>query len=220
MKMRPTQGVSYPRSGHAAIIHIARRYFGEAFVYCDTNNRKYCGCELVPCINPDRTFSKNHDFSVLWSPGVPIISSEHYFIQYRNPVRSIASNFHLFVRNNPEKCERMHWEQFAAREIAYWNRFIDKWVLDFPSDADAPLYCKYESLIADPEARVREVLTFLSDEPLDEEAVSRVIEEMPISPRNSLADFKFYDPIFLKELEGAASERLAKLDLPSFTEEL
>ena len=220
MKMRPTQGVSYPRSGHAPIYHIARRYFGKAFVYCDTNNTAHCGCGSVPCVNPDRTFSKNHDFSVHCSPGVPIIPSEHYFIQYRSPVRSIASNFHISVVNDPEKCERKHWEKFAARGIDYWNRFIDKWVLDFPPDADAPLYCKYESLITDPEACVREILTFLSDGPLDEEAVSRVIEKIPISPRDSLADFKFYDPVFLKELEDAAYGRLAKLDLPSFTEEL
>jgi len=220
MKMRPTQGVSYPRSGHGPIYHIARRYFGEAFVYCDTNNRMYCGCESVPCVNPARTFSKNHDFSVRRSPGVPIIPSEHYFIQYRNPVRSITSNFQLFLKDYPEKQEWRHWVEFAATGILYWNRFIDKWVLNFPADADLPFYCKYESLIADPETCVREVLAFLSDGPLDEEAVSRVLKEIPISPRNSLENFKFYDPAFLKELEDAASGRLAKLGLPSFTDEL
>jgi len=220
MKMRPTQGVSFPRSGHAAIFHIAKRYFGEAFVYCDANNPKYCGCESVPCVNPDRTFAKTHDFSLRSSPGVPIISSEHYFIQYRNPVRSIASNFYLHVNNHPDECKRTHWEKFAVRSVFYWNRFIDKWVLDFPSDAEAPLYCTYESLLKDPEARVRDTLTFLSDGPLDDEAVARVIEKRPIAPRNRLAEFEFYDPVFFRELEDAASERLAELDLPSFTDEL
>ena len=37
MKIRPTQGVSYPRSGHAAVFHIAKDYFGDAFIYCDTS---------------------------------------------------------------------------------------------------------------------------------------------------------------------------------------
>ena len=54
-----------------------------------------CGCGLIPCINPDRTFSKDHDFGLRKSSGTPIILSERYLIQYRNPVRSIVSNFHL-----------------------------------------------------------------------------------------------------------------------------
>ena len=218
--MRPTQGVSFPRSGHAAIYHIAKRYFGDAFVYCDTNSTKYCGCESVPCVNLARTFAKNHDFSVRTSPGVPIIPSEHYFIQYRNPVRSIVSNFHLYQNKHPDENERADWEKFAHRDVFYWNRFIDKWVLDFPADAKPPLYCTYEALIADPESRVREILRFMSDGPLDEAAAAQIIEQRPISPRNRLAEFEFYDPAFFGELEDAASDRLAELDLPSFTEEL
>ena len=219
MKMRPTQGVSFPRSGHAPVQQIAKRYFGDSFVYCDANNAKHCGCKAVPCVNPDRTFAKNHDFSVRTSPGVPIISSEHYFIQYRNPVRSIVSNFYLYRSNHPDENKRADWEKFAHRDVFYWNRFIDKWVLDFPADAEAPLYCTYEALIADPDARVREILRFFSDGPLDDQAATRIIEKMPISPRNRLAEFEFYDPVFFRELEGVASERLAELDLPSFAEE-
>ena len=220
MGMQPTQGVSYPRSGHAPVYAIARRYFGDAFVYCDTNNKNHCGCESVPCVNPDRTFAKNHDFGLRKGAGVPILSSEHYFIQYRSPVRSIVSNFYLHLRNHPEKKERTDWEKFARKGVSYWNRFIDKWVLDFPSTADAPLYCTYEALIADPEARVREILSFLSDGPLDDEALTRILEELPIAPRDNLAVFQFYDPTFFRELEDAASERLARLELPSFTDEI
>ena len=93
-------------------------------------------------------------------------------------------------------------------------------MLEFPADADAPLYCSYESLITDPEARVREILSFLSDGPLNDEAVTRVLEEMPISPRNNLAAFEFFDPGFFRELEEAACERLERLKLPSFTDEI
>lgn len=218
--MKPTQGVSYPRSGHAPVYEIALRYFGEALVYCDTNNKKHCGCESVPCVNPGRTYSKNHDFGLRKSVGVPIIPSEHYLIQYRNPVRSIVSNFYLHRKNHPDKAERADWEAFAHICISYWNRFVDKWVLDFPSGADPPFYCKYEALIADPEVRVREILSFLSDGPLDDEVVTRTLKQLPISPRNNLPGFEFYDPIFFKELEDVAAGRLARLELPSFTEEI
>jgi hypothetical protein len=212
--------MSFPRSGHEAVYHIAKRYFKDAFVYCDANNKAHCGCETVPCVNPARTFAKNHDFGVKTSPGVQIIPSEHYFIQYRNPVRAIVSNYHLHLKNHPDECERADWVSFAFRGVFYWNRFIDKWVLDFPEDAARPLYCTYESLIAEPEARMKEILTFMSDGPLDDEAAQRILEKLPITPRNSLAAFKFYDPVLFKELEDAASERLAELDLPSFKDEL
>lgn len=220
MNMHATQGVSFPRSGHAAIYHIAQRYFGDAFVYCDANNKKYCGCRSVPCSNPKRTFAKNHDFGLRKSPGVPIIPTEHYFIQYRNPVRSITSNFKLYLNKNPDENHRAGWEKFAFRDVFYWNRFIDKWVLDFPPSAEAPLYCTYESLIADPVSKVTEILAFMSHDPLDEQRVSQVMEQSPISARNNLAAFEFHDTGFFRELESAASARLVELDLPSFEEEL
>ena len=217
--MLPTQGVSYPRSGHAPVYQIAKRYFGDALIYCDTNNKKFCGCNSVPCVDPNRTYSKNHDFGLRKSTGVPIVPSEHYFIQYRSPVRSIVSNFYLHVRNHPQASKQTHWKKFARNGVSFWNRFIDKWVLDFPADADAPLYCTYEALIADPETRVREILSFLSDGPLDEEAVTRILEKLPISARDKLAAFEYFDPGFFQELEDAASDRIERLGLPSFTEE-
>ena len=76
MKMRPTQGVSIPRSGHEAVYHVARLYFGDAFVYCDAfyihDDRPFCVCGSIPCVNPARTFSKNHDFGLHSSAGVPM----------------------------------------------------------------------------------------------------------------------------------------------------
>ncbi len=220
MKMRPVQGVSLPRSGHGVIYRVAMRYFGNALAYCDASNKtRYCGCNATPCVNPDRTFAKNHDFDLRTSPGIPIIPTERYFIQYRSPVRSIVSNYHLYLKNHPHECERGDWESFALRDVLYWNRFLDKWVLHFPEAAEPPLYCAYESLISDPDARIREILAFLSDEPLDDEVVCRSFEKRPIAPRNRLATFKYYDPVFFRELDSAASGRPARLDLPTFEDE-
>ena len=71
--MLAVQGVSFPRSGHAIVYHTVRRYFGEALVYCDANNTRHCGCESVPCVNPGRTFAKNHDFGLKSGVGTPVI---------------------------------------------------------------------------------------------------------------------------------------------------
>lgn len=221
MRMRPTQGVSFPRSGHAVVYHIARRYFGDALVYCDADNKKdprMCGCGSVPCINPKRTFAKNHDFTLHRSPGVPILPAERYLIQYRNPVLSITSNFLVHLERSPEENSRAAWERFAFRDVFFWNRFIDKWVLDFPPELEPPLYCTYEALLADPGARVPEIIGFLSDGPLDHDRLGAVMEENPITPRRSLKEFAFYDPVFFRELEEVAALRLAELDLPSFDE--
>lgn len=238
--MRPTQGISYPRSGHSAVYHIAKHYFGDSLVYC---SRHQCGCATVPCANPARTFAKNHDLDLrtssgippakrYWtfaknhdvdlptSSGIPILPAERYFIQYRSPARSIVSNFQLYCAHHPDRCDRKHWEDFAYRQIQFWNRFIDKWVLNFPADHQAPLYLTYEALMRSPEASVRDVLAFLSDGPLDDQAVARAIEAEPIALRDRLADFEFYDPALFRKLEAAAADRLARLDLPSFTDEL
>jgi len=219
--MRPSQGMSIPRSGHGVVQRVAKRYFGDTFVYCaaGSNKQEHCGCDAVPCINPARTFAKNHDFGLQTSSGVPILPSERYFIQYRSPVRSIVSNYHLYKKNHRDECARADWESFALREVFYWNRFVDKWVLGFPEEAASPLYCSYESLLSAPEARMREILAFMSDAPLDDEAVTRAFERRPIAPRDRLAQFEYYDPAFFRMLEDAASERLAALDLPSFEEE-
>ncbi len=220
MKMKPTQGISIPRSGHGAVLKVVRNYFGESLVYCDAQGKKRnCGCKTVPCVNPARTFAKNHDFGLPRSPGLPIIRSERYFVQYRSPVRAIVSDYYLYLKNNPEKRERADWERFALRQLSYWNRFIDKWVLHFPVDDCPSLQCSYEALLSAPEARTREILAFLCEAALDDAAVARIMECLAIAPRDRLAAFKYYDPVFFRELEDTASERLAVLALPSYEEE-
>lgn len=222
--MRPTQGVSIPRSGHGAVCQVARRYFGDAWVYCDAfyfkddkGRSRVCGCKSVPCINPARTFSKLHDFGLLVDSGEPVLRSEQYFIQYRSPVRAIVSNYQLHLALFPDEIGRQGWQSYAMFEIGYWKRFVEKWVLDVPVTDVQPLYCSYESLLSEPEVRMREILTFLSAEPLEDEAVTRIIDELPkVEPRDSLADFRYFDPVFFRELEAATAGYMETLGLPSF----
>jgi hypothetical protein len=217
-KIRPTQGVSYPRSGHGIVFRIARRYFGEAFVYCDTNNVDHCGCESVPCINPKRTFAKNHDFSLRSSGGVPVIPSERYLIQFRNPVRAIASDYYIFRSEKLLNRRKSEWRRFALDSINYWNRFVDKWILKFPPEAALPFYCSYESLLSDPHVRIREILSFLGEDPLEDDEISRILKIIPIVNKDSISKFRYYDKGFFREIEARTAGRLERLRLPSFDE--
>jgi hypothetical protein len=234
--MKPTQGISFPRSGHAAVYKILESYYEGCFVYCDIDNNRHCGCRSMPCINPQRTFAKNHDFGLRYRfilrrrrwfgvtgvatrfKGDRIRKNERYLVQYRTPVPAIASNFRLHIRRKPHENHVAGWRAFALKDIAYWNRFVDKWILEYPERSRQPLYCSYEQLIAAPEARVREILTYTSKYSLDEERVRYVMKKAPILPRHNLRTFEFSDTGFFKELEALAFPRLERLNLPSFTD--
>jgi hypothetical protein len=214
--MNPAQGVSFPRSGHAIVFHVARRYFGDGLRYCDADGVRHCGCGQVPCADPARTFAKNHDFGLRTGPGVPILPDERYLVQYRTPVRSIASNFMVHIGNHPESNSEAEWRKFALKDIFLWNRFVDKWVLDFPPGARPPLVVEYGSLTAEPEARLLDILGYLAAGPVDEAAALEVIDGLGVEPRDSLAAFEFRDEAFFAELEEAAADRMAALDLGSY----
>ena len=211
--------MSFPRSGHAVVYHLARLYFGDDLVYCDPFSDSHCGCRHVPCVNPARNFAKNHDHGLLSSPGVPILAREKYLIQYRSPVWSVVSNFKVYLKNHPAENTKQGWEKFACRDIFFWNRFVDKWVLDFPPDLTSPHYCVYEDLMADPKTTLTSVLSFLSDQPVNVQKAHELIERLDVQPRSVLQDFDFYEPAFFKKLEFVARERLALLDLPLFQDQ-
>jgi len=137
-------------------------------------------------------------------------------VQYRNPIRSIVSDYHVYRAKRPGHSTLEHWKKYAYRLIRYWNRFIDECVLDFPANRGPVLYCTYEELLADPESRVRDVLSSASPDPIDQGAMASAITRVDIKRRDSLATFEFYDAGFLEEIEATAEERLRRLNLPSF----
>ena len=145
-----TEGVSYPRSGHSALYNILKVYFGSDFVYCADLGEKNCGCGTVPCSNPNLLFSKNHDFSVHSGGGSEIIPEQQYIVQYRNPVRSIISNFRLFLAANPNANAERYWLPYAHSRMTYWINFIDKWAVGLSSENKLLLPISYEKLITSP----------------------------------------------------------------------
>lgn len=213
-----TESISYPRSGHGALYHVLRRYFGSQFNYCAPMQTNNCGCESVPCPNPATNFSKNHDFGAYKDDGIVVRPDQRYLIQFRNPVRSIVSNHYLYLAENPEKDSREQWYRFAHKGIVYWNKLIDKWVLEIQHDPDMLMVCPYEELVLHPMATVSQVIAFMTGEEVKKRRLRQVISEVNIRPRNRYVDFPFFDEGFFRSIEELAGPRLEILGIPSFEE--
>ena len=213
-----TESISYPRSGHGPLYNSMRRYFGDRLVYCDAEHLEglNCGCRKVPCINPRNNFSKNHDWGLKIGKGLEIRAGQRYLVQYRNPVCSIASDYNLHVQQVPNSSGREQWYEFAREAIAYWNKFIDKWVIDLCNRDNPQLICSYEKLVQDPIGTVTSVVDFITDEPVDDEALRREVLHERIQPQNRIAKFRHFDTGFLREIETIAGERMTTLGIPSF----
>ncbi len=213
-----TESVSFPRSGHAPLYNSMKRYFGDRLVYCDAQDTKglNCGCRSVPCINPRNNFSKSHDFGLRQGDGLEIRAGQCYLVQYRNPVRSIVSDYNLCVEQNPHMSGRDDWHVFAREAIAYWNKLIDKWVIGLGAVDNPQMILPYEKLVQDPIGSVTSVVEFITDEPIDNEALRREISEIGILPLNRLAEFRHFDTGLFREIEAIAGERMTKLAIPSF----
>ena len=210
-----TEGVSYPRSGHSALYNILKVYFGSDFIYCGGLG-KNCGCGSVPCSNPNLLFSKNHDFNIYGGEGSKIIPEQQYIVQYRNPVRSIISDFHLFLAANPNANAEKDWFPFAHAKMNYWINFVDKWVMAVSTKNKLFLPISYEKLITSPVQTITEVIHFLTHQEPDKVQLRRALEWTNLKPRNRYADFQFYDKDLFLELESMAGDRLNKLHIPSF----
>ncbi len=215
-----TEGVSFPRSGHGALHDILKVYFGANFIYCAGQGKENCGCGTIPCANPHLLFSKNHDFDVLKDEGSIIIPKQHYIVQYRNPIKSIISDYKIFLATNPNENAKKYWFPFAHNKMKYWMKFVDKWAIEIQSEDKYFLPISYEQLITSPEQTVSDVVHFITQQESDKVKLQKAITGANLKPRNRSGGFQFYDKDFFLELESLAGDRLKKLSLPSFEDSL
>jgi hypothetical protein len=194
MMIYQTQGISFPRSGHAVVWHALHHYFNKPM--------NTYGSVLE---TPDYIWAKQHDFQgdfpkIHWLPHV---------IQYRNPVRSIVSNYHLHA-NHTKQDNAEHWQRFVDNQIKGWRRFADKWLIN--NNIHKHLLVPYEQLVAHPLETLRQIFAFVTDEPIDD---SR-IRILGIQPRNSLDNFKYYDEGVFSRIESELHVEMTILSLPSY----
>lgn len=127
--------VSFPRSGHHALVNALKIYFGSRLKYCDPYKDKPGDWNLL----------KSHDFAC----GEPLIRGYRYIVLVRNPIHSICSRLDQMRREGNtslvpgSESERV---EFRA-QLDYFNRFVHKWVA---SPVENRVVVSYEKLVSAP----------------------------------------------------------------------
>lgn len=189
-----TQGVSFPRSGHAVVWHAIRQYFDKPM--CTYGSVLEC---------QDYIWAKQHDHRGEF----PKLAWLRHVIQYRNPVRSIVSNYYLHA-NHTGRDDLRHWHSFVNKQIKSWRRFADKWLLN--NGIERSLLIPYESLIKEPLPTLRAIFQFMSDEPIEDDR----IHYHNILPQDNLSKFKYFDERVFAHIESELEQEIKALSLPSY----
>lgn len=148
------------------------------FGYCDF----YTHCKKTPCPDSRTTFQKQHDFVLRYAPGPGITCSadEKYVVLCRNPIDSIASMLRgMGPIERPTNVTL--WSRTAPHEVAYWRRFINKWVRPMHQNA---LYLSYEDFVEAPTENMRALIEWLTPGALNEEALESTLGMFDISVRH------------------------------------
>jgi len=197
---RKTECVTFPRSGHHALLACLHRYFGEQLRYCELYQpRQFLAEQGIASHgpmdeDPATNFQKNHD----WDLKLRRRPGRLYLVQYRLPTEALASWYKLDLIDQGGEDTRPRWETFARRGCDFWRGFMRKWAIK-PAPGTFPL--GYERLVDSPEAALADVLRFLTGgaEP-DLPRLRSALRAAPITRRNSARTFQHYDLDFFGDL--------------------
>jgi len=165
----PTECISYPRSGHHALVNVLKVYFAETFVYGEIYRDPHA---MLGCQFPPVNYQKNHDFD-LKTP-VNLDNSRQYLVQVRNPLESLESweTYDLRVGATPDTPEN---------RVDFWAAFVKKWVL-YPIPNRLVVW--YEDLVGAPVETCTAVIQFLTrTQNVDEQLLSRALMAHPLKRR-------------------------------------
>lgn len=159
----PTECISYPRSGHHALVDVLQNYFGGGFHYCEIY-RDHRPEELLGAEGSITNYQKNHDFKL----DTPILTDRQYLVQVRNPLESIESWNELDRRVG-------HVPDSEENRLDFWVAFVKKWLLTPISNR---LVVYYQDLIESPLPTCVSILQFLTktqnvDVPLLEQSLKQ-----------------------------------------------
>lgn len=157
--------VSFPRSGHHALMGFLNKVSDLCDDYCEFYNCTTHNGKAIEC--PKRRFNwrlkgnhcgagrritKSHDFDL----SVPIRDDWRYVVQYRHPLMAVQSWYELESRNN-----NVNRSRFIRKGVSFWCDFIEKWVLSTQS-LENVRSVEYQSL--DDAETIRDIVEFCGGE--------------------------------------------------------
>lgn len=134
--------VSFPRSGHHALVGFLSRISDFSSNYCEFYSCERHNGEPIQCAQkhvPWRLkkngcgagngFIKNHDFNL----DVPYTRRVRYIVQYRHPFHSIQSWYEMEAGKGKDLGE---WPSFFEAKLEFWKKFMHKWVVTYGAKAN------------------------------------------------------------------------------------
>lgn len=164
----PTECISYPRSGHHALVDVLRVYFGDNFVYGEIYRDPNATLgSLVPPVN----YQKNHDFDLQTDSAA---TDRQYLVQVRNPLESLES-WEIYDKRVG------HISDSAETRVDFWAAFVKKWIF---ADVSPRLVVWYEDLVGAPVETCVSVIQFLTrTQNVDMQLLERALETLPLKRR-------------------------------------
>lgn len=212
--------VSFPRSGHHALVRCMMDLLPDELNYCDY----YRHCRQVPCSDPATNYQKTHDFDL----DLPVDDGLKYVVQIRNPLEAISSWYEYkfkdpYTRSGESgwkkqldrwvlRDTRWHWRFFFNQKLGYWERFVEKW----SGRVGRPnvLLLTYHEFVGDTSATLRRVLQFAGAEtPVSDQQLRKVVQEHRVEKRRNLADFRYFNREKFSRTQARLSGKIAALGL-------
>lgn len=127
--------VSFPRSGHHAMVGFLNKISDFADNYCEFYSCTRHNGQPISCPNKGKSselknyscaagnqFLKSHDFNL----SLPFQSNVKYIVQYRHPFLSIQSWYEM---ESKKKTDLPAWPNFFEEKLLFWRKFADKWII-------------------------------------------------------------------------------------------
>lgn len=216
-KFRYVFSKSTPRSGHHFLANMLLRYFGMYLRYCEYYQPANC-CHSTPCskaydpVARNRFFlQKSHDLDLIDEKDL----DGFWIVQYRGILTQTQSYFDWALKTSMPGCEdtAAGFRKFAQRELKYFIRFYNKWVVKRQENT---LVITYEDLVKHTERELIGATKFISgNAELDDDQLQFAMaqKDTKINTFNSpkairdIYSFRYYDPVFFRELEQEVAER-------------
>jgi len=205
--------VSFPRSGHRFLREILSGYFENHFVFYESHTKKVTNWPNVNFKLKNVNYVKTHDFrltgrKVLFSK---FPKNRRYLIQIRHPLGSIASYYefslkHKHICNDNEAA----WHEFLTRNLNYWKRFCEIWLLKSHSDS---LLISYDDICSDTFKAAEKAIRFLTNQTsLNSTRLAKLIRDQEFlqyvgdneskrQKSRQLKSFRYFDAIEFGKLE-------------------